>query len=790
MRLRGWVLAALLVCVGTPAFAACGFGSAIGGGKCQGYIAQGTTTFAVPSDFSAVNSFIAIGPGGDGAASTGGTTAAGGAGGQGGCYAKVSNVAAGASGYGTAGSTTLTVQVGAHNTTNATFVENASSSVIVEGDYGASASTVTGGAYAQTNCAGAAGTQLGGVGGNSASSAANPVGGGAGGGAGGPGGAGGSGAAAIGTGPKGGQGGGAAAGGSNGSAGSNATGGNGGNDTTGGHGGAGGTVGTKPGGNGVAAASVGGAGAGGGFQATSGPSGTGGIGASGEDWDSTHGTGGGGGGGGGSAVLADAAAGGAGGCYGGGGGGGGSDFVSGGSGAAAGAGCNGIIEVTYTQAGYNATWAFGEIIGGPVGLLSFSPSTGIAANVPQSVVTSSCSTTSWQTFTGAPPAALGQYEVAVGNWANWTGTYTLLKCSGALPKTQIIAVPMIVNCVPSRGDTCNGGTEQYTTFEQAAAGAYSTYYQGLAASLYHDGYTKVMFRVGWEFNGNWYNWESDLVSLDCISCANAGAAGAMAVLIYTGSAVSSCLIDSGSNATTRTRGLNYTAGDTLAPHSRNSSDYTTQAVITVGSADANGRITTCSPTTGGSYTVRPGLGDFIAAFQREATDLRTGWTGAGGSSSNVQIWWNPNIGEPETAPGAYYPGDDYVDGIAIDAYDQFGTGSTPQQWFNGFLTEPWGLNAIASMATTGTFNTTCGGTTCGPTVNTGATKLWGSMEWGIWNGVSPPGVDDPYFIFGMATWLAGSGGANISNYFNSGPATLTKGTTPNSAAEYLRDFVQ
>ena len=26
--------------------------------------------------------------------------------------------------------------------------------------------------------------------------------------------------------------------------------------------------------------------------------------------------------------------------------------------------------------------------------------------------------------------------------------------------------------------------------------------------------------------------------------------------------------------------------------------------------------------------------------------------------------------------------------------------------------------------------------------------------------------------------------------YNSGPASLTKGTTPNSAAEYLHDFVQ
>ena len=449
-----------------------------------------------------------------------------------------------------------------------------------------------------------------------------------------------------------------------------------------------------------------------------------------------------------------------------------------------------IALVFALVSGYSSAQGISGSGGGSVSVIPPAPpaNPGIAFNVPQSVVTSSCNTATWQTFTGAPPAMLGQYEAASGNWANWTGLYNSLKCTGytQIP-IQVIGVPMIENCVPGAGDSCQGGTEQYTTYEQAAAGAYSTYYQGLGAAMYNNGYTKVDFRIGWEFNGVNYNWESDLVTLDCISCANgASAAGAMAQLRYAGGAVTSCVIDSGANATRKTRGLNYTAGDTLAPHSRNSSDYTTQAVITVETVDSGGRITTCSPTTQGSYTVKPGIGDFIAAFQQEASDLRTGWTNAGGSLANVRIWFNPNIGAPGTQWEPYYPGDDYVDGVALDAYDQYGSGSTPQQWFNGFLTEGGGLNAMATFAAK-TANTTCGGTTCGPTVNTGASRPYGLLEWGIWDGEGGV-IDDPTFIYGCALWL--SEGASISNYFNSGPATLTKGTTPLSAAEYLKDFVE
>ena len=358
MRLRRYLLAAFFLCVAHPAFASCGFGSAISGGQCRGYIAQGTPTFPVPSDFTTTNTIEAIGPGGDGAASTGGTTAASGGSGQGGGYSGKITLSAGsgAGGYGTPGVTSLTVQVGAHNTTNPTFLKDATGAIVAQGDYGASGSGITGGAHSQTNTGGT--TRIGGAGANGVSSGASAEGGPGGGGAGGPGGVGAAGTATSAAGAAGGS---AAAGGSSGAAGSGSNGGNGGNDTTSANGGAGGTTGNHNGGNGTAVASVGGAGGGGGFSAGAGVAGTGGAGASGEDWDSTHGTGGGAGGGGASAIIGDAGPGGQAGCYGGGGGGAGSDKVSGGSGASGGIGCNGIIVVTYTPPAAGFQHSYGTI---------------------------------------------------------------------------------------------------------------------------------------------------------------------------------------------------------------------------------------------------------------------------------------------------------------------------------------------------------------------------------------------------------------------------------------------
>lgn len=76
----------------------------------------------------------------------------------------------------------------------------------------------------------------------------------------------------------------------------------------------------------------------------------------------------------------------------------------------------------------------------------------------------------------------------------------------------------------------------------------------------------------------------------------------------------------------------------------------------------------------------------IACFRRFVPKFRAAFPG-------VKICWNPNVLAGDPRP--YYPGDDVVDIICVDAYDE--PGETPD--FNGILTGTWGLNDVAAFAT-------------------------------------------------------------------------------------------
>lgn len=94
------------------------------------------TTFDVPADWSSSNSIHAIGPGGDSGAAVSNTNSGGGGGG--GAHAEIDNLAL-------TPSTTVTVQIGTHGTTQATFLKNNASTTVVSGDYGRTGSTSTAG---------------------------------------------------------------------------------------------------------------------------------------------------------------------------------------------------------------------------------------------------------------------------------------------------------------------------------------------------------------------------------------------------------------------------------------------------------------------------------------------------------------------------------------------------------------------------------------------------------------------------------------------------------------------
>lgn len=278
------------------------------------FLAAGTTSWTVPAGVTSLTKVECIAPGGDGARNTGG----GGGGGSGG-YSLKNN-------YAVTPGASITTQVGAHGSGNATWFN---SSGTVNANAGASGSGATGG---NGGAAGTGDTTYAGANGGNADGSSNSSGGG--GGAAGPSGAGKAGGNGDATGQGGGGGGGSNGGSSTAGANSGASGagGNGGNGTGGTGGGAGGSA----FGSGTAATANSGGGGGGGGKFGAGAAGAGSI-----VWTATTGgaTAGPGGGGGGAGNLT--APGGAGGGYGAGGGGYG-------SGSMAPVGTDGIIVLTYS----------------------------------------------------------------------------------------------------------------------------------------------------------------------------------------------------------------------------------------------------------------------------------------------------------------------------------------------------------------------------------------------------------------------------------------------------------
>ncbi len=134
---------------------------------------------------------------------------------------------------------------------------------------------------------------------------------------------------------------------------------------------------------------------------------------------------------------------------------------------------------------------------------------------------------------------------------------------------------------------------------------------------------------------------------------------------------------------------------------------------------------------------------FIGYWQQIVTTMRSV------PGQNFTFEWNPTAGDQGIGNLAnYYPGNAYVDYIGLDLYDQ-AWGNYPgisSQW-NTYLTEPYGLNWLASFAAT-------------------QGKQITLPEWGLGEGpgndggpVSNPGNnvsggDDPTFINDMAQWIS------------------------------------
>ena len=187
--------------------------------------------------------------------------------------------------------------------------------------------------------------------------------------------------------------------------------------------------------------------------------------------------------------------------------------------------------------------------------------------------------------------------------------------------------------------------------------------------------------------------------------------------------------------------------------------------------------------------------DFVPAFRNIVTSMR------GVSGANFKFIWNPIDTANANCPGGnlenFYPGDQYVDAVALDAYDGIGaaTNSDAARWsdilngvnaggytavqpasINGQSFQGYGLNWLAAF---------------GHEHN----KEISLPEWGLMDSSTDAGGgDDSYYMTQMTQWIKtyASGPALFWNY---GGGTLqldipnyTNGGTPNATAVFKSAF--
>jgi hypothetical protein len=166
-------------------------------------------------------------------------------------------------------------------------------------------------------------------------------------------------------------------------------------------------------------------------------------------------------------------------------------------------------------------------------------------------------------------------------------------------------------------------------------------------------------------------------------------------------------------------------------------------------------------------------GDFVSAYRNIVTSMRSV------SGANFKFIWNPIDSSNVSCDGVslenFYPGDKYVDMVALDVYDGIGqdTSTDAARWsdllngvnagdwtamapdpINGQEFEGYGLDWLAAF---------------GKEHN----KLVGLPEWGLdASGIDGGGGDDGYFVTQMARWIkAKATGPAI--FWNYGGGTLT-----------------
>jgi Glycosyl hydrolase family 26 len=204
---------------------------------------------------------------------------------------------------------------------------------------------------------------------------------------------------------------------------------------------------------------------------------------------------------------------------------------------------------------------------------------------------------------------------------------------------------------------------------------------------------------------------------------------------------------------------------------------------------------------GGSICNQDGSGltswasDFVPAFQNIVTSMRSV------SGANFKFIWNPDDSSNVSCPGAslenFYPGDNYVDMVALDAYDFIGapTSSDAARWSDL-------LNGVNASGSTSVTPAAIGGQQFeGYGLNWLAAfgkahdKEVGLPEWGLGStDNNGGGGDDAYYVTQMANWIKANASGPVL-FWNCGDGTLpldipnyTDGGTPDATAAFKAAF--
>jgi len=185
--------------------------------------------------------------------------------------------------------------------------------------------------------------------------------------------------------------------------------------------------------------------------------------------------------------------------------------------------------------------------------------------------------------------------------------------------------------------------------------------------------------------------------------------------------------------------------------------------------------------------------DFVPAFQNIVASMRSV------AGANFKFIWNPIDSSNSSCAGAnlenFYPGDSYVDAVALDAYDAVGAATTDDARWSDLLN---GVNAGDWTAVT---PAAIGGQTFpGYGLNWLAAfgkehgKQISLPEWGLVSSGSDGGGDDTYYMTEMTDWIkANATGPVIFWNYEGGTLALdipnyTNGDTPDATAVFQAAF--